>query len=389
MPRHILHKIQFLCKSIPKVEWSGALFYSIEGSIKNPATFKITLEDILPLDMGTAAYTTYQLDDRFIDYLEEDWDVRTTWKVGHIHSHNSMGVFFSGTDWSELEDNAPNHNFYLSLIVNNWMDFEAKVAFTGGARKEIKKVPYMANDEQGNPYTIESSNFVIDNDKLFVYDCEIISPKDAILVPKSFEDKVKKIMEPKPKPVVSYNGANNGVKVYNAFDHAEKPFNQGKREEDWGWNNPNSKLNIFDSEVEKYLEQTGKEASMNPEYDLQAMAVYNFVMCLFDFGLEDTEADPNAKKEQDTIEDLLELLVELGLSSTELATEVLKKYSKVFNKHWPKASMREFINIGYEAVDLISEYIEFYPEIFVTREAISNMLNKMLVEDDSKQQPAV
>ncbi len=98
MPKHILHKIQFLCKSIPKVEWSGALFYSIEGSIKNPATFKITLEDILPLDMGTAAYTTYQLDDRFIDYLEEDWDVRTTWKVGHIHSHNVMRVFFSGTD---------------------------------------------------------------------------------------------------------------------------------------------------------------------------------------------------------------------------------------------------------------------------------------------------
>jgi len=128
---------------------------------------------------------------------------------------------------------------------------------------------------------------------------------------------------------------------------------------------------------------------MPPEYDLQAMAVYNFVMCLFDFGLENTEVDPNAKEEQDTIEDLLELLTELGLSSTELATEVLKKYSKVFNEHWPKASMREFIDTGYQAVDLISEHIEMYPEIFITREAISNMLNKMLVENDSKQQPAV
>lgn len=44
-------------------------------------------------------------------------------RIGHIHSHNTMGVFFSGTDWGELEDNAPNHNYYLSLIVNNFMDF--------------------------------------------------------------------------------------------------------------------------------------------------------------------------------------------------------------------------------------------------------------------------
>lgn len=62
-----------------------------------------------------------------------------------IHSHHNMTCFFSGTDMSELHDNAPNHNYYLSLIVNykedtgnNWC---AKVAYVTEEKKEgIKKV---------------------------------------------------------------------------------------------------------------------------------------------------------------------------------------------------------------------------------------------------------
>ena len=73
MPLEVLHQIQYLCKSISKVEWSGALFYTTEGSIEKPKTFKITLKTILPLDMGTQAYTEYNLDERFMDFIEEDF----------------------------------------------------------------------------------------------------------------------------------------------------------------------------------------------------------------------------------------------------------------------------------------------------------------------------
>jgi hypothetical protein len=47
--------------------------------------------------MWNFGFTSYDLDNRFIDYLMED-PKRMKFKVGHIHSHNIMSVFFSGTD---------------------------------------------------------------------------------------------------------------------------------------------------------------------------------------------------------------------------------------------------------------------------------------------------
>ena len=116
MPKEVLDKIKLLCKNIPKVEWSGVLFYTTEGSIKNPTTFKITLKDILPMHVGDMHSTEYQLDAKFIDFIEEDFDVRATWQVGHIHSHHCMRTFFSGVDDEELYGNSISHNYYLSKI---------------------------------------------------------------------------------------------------------------------------------------------------------------------------------------------------------------------------------------------------------------------------------
>lgn len=82
MSEEFLDKIKYLCNKIANVEWSGPLFYSVKGDISKPKTFQITLEDILPLDMGTKGYTEYDLDNRFIDYLMEK-EERTDWNVGH------------------------------------------------------------------------------------------------------------------------------------------------------------------------------------------------------------------------------------------------------------------------------------------------------------------
>jgi hypothetical protein len=48
-----------------------------------------------------------------------------------------MKAFFSGTDNDELKINAPNYNYYLSLIVNNNMEMVAKVAMFGKADQSI------------------------------------------------------------------------------------------------------------------------------------------------------------------------------------------------------------------------------------------------------------
>jgi hypothetical protein len=54
-----------------------------------------------------------------------------------------MNVFFSGTDMGELNDNSPKHNIYLSLIVNNYLDMTAKLAFIG------KPYSYVCKDDKG------------------------------------------------------------------------------------------------------------------------------------------------------------------------------------------------------------------------------------------------
>lgn len=116
-------------------EWSGILIYEVlEGDVDDPANFKLFAHELIPMDVGSSGYTEYEFDpsdeysfERIAEAMEKGY------KIGHIHTHHNMGTFFSGTDMSELHDNAPNHNFYLSLIVDykNHEDWCAKVAVDG------------------------------------------------------------------------------------------------------------------------------------------------------------------------------------------------------------------------------------------------------------------
>ena len=82
MPQKVFNQIQYLCQQIAKVEWSGILFYKTEGSIQNPETFKIILEDILPLHKGTSTYTEYTFDERVVEYMMENEHLEEC-RIGH------------------------------------------------------------------------------------------------------------------------------------------------------------------------------------------------------------------------------------------------------------------------------------------------------------------
>ena len=384
----MLHQIQYLCKNIPKVEWSGALFYTTEGSIEKPGTFKITLKTILPLDMGSAAYTEYQLDDRFMDFIEEDFEERCTWKLGHIHSHNVMGVFFSGTDMAELNDNAPAHNFYLSLIVNNYMDFIAKVAFIGEAKKDIKQVPYTAKNAEGHNYIIEKQDFEVNTRKLFIYDCDIDTPKNEILVTDQFSAQVAKIMEPKPVQ-----------KVESRYPAVTRPATAGK-----GWQrNGNNTSRQFKTQEEREMESWNKSFKTSNKKenpfddwdvpnsiiddlegeDLRAMSIYNFAKDLFDFT-------GGAIDEEETLEDVLDVLAEFDLTPAELAKSVITDYSKDFAKHFPNASAADFVQYTHETLDLLEDVKTLYPEISLTLRTINSMITKFIEsETDKRHNPTV
>lgn len=126
-------KIRRLCDKYPTKEWSGPLFFrEKEGSIMDVSSLVIECMDLFPADLGSATYTEYDNMERIInntyshqEYMDDKDLLEAT--IGHIHSHNNMPSFFSGTDESELTGHAKNHDYYLSLIVNNHLQCVAKI----------------------------------------------------------------------------------------------------------------------------------------------------------------------------------------------------------------------------------------------------------------------
>jgi len=175
-------KINHLCKVINTVEWSGCMFYSIEGTLLSPETLKIEIVDLIPLDKGTTGFTEYSFDERVMQYLITNDYFHL--KIGHIHSHHNMKTFFSGTDLEEVNENSEHMNPYLSLIVNNAGDFSCKLAFRV---KSLHTPSYELQDINNNKITFtkkEATEFVAN------YDCRVTS---AVSLDDSFLNQITEI----------------------------------------------------------------------------------------------------------------------------------------------------------------------------------------------------
>jgi len=120
--------IEYLHYKVGSTEWSGILFYTLTGGdIEKLKGLEFTADFLFPMDIGSIAYTEFDYDGELIkayDVYEEGLSSNT----GIVHSHHNMTTFFSGTDMSELTDNAGNYNFYVSLIVNFSHNYSAKIA---------------------------------------------------------------------------------------------------------------------------------------------------------------------------------------------------------------------------------------------------------------------
>lgn len=199
-------KITYLHNKVGKDEWSGILLYKIvSGDIKDPDNFILKAEDLFLKDIGTSTYTEYEFDENDLDMYEEIPNA-IEMKLAHIHSHHNMQTFFSSTDTQELQDNAPNHNYYLSLIVNFDCQWCAKIAFiaekTGG--------DIIFNGSTGNKETLKLKGEKV----LVTLDCTIELEVDEIF--KNRFQKIKEEKEKKEVPVVYNNYMYNNF--YNKND---------------------------------------------------------------------------------------------------------------------------------------------------------------------------
>lgn len=359
MPEHILNRIKFLCKNIPKDEWSGVLFYTIKGSIRNPSKMVITLKDILPLDKGTKAFTSYDLDERFTDYLMES-PKRMDYHIGHIHSHNDMNVYFSGTDMSELNDNSDSHNFYFSLIVNNWMEFTAKVATQATAKKENFIVPYKALDENGEEYVVEEKPFFVDRTVLMVYNCEIDSPEDTIKVPKSFGSKVEDLVFKEEREKAKKEEEKNKEEARKKLEELKKiptaKYLNGKPQE-----TESEEIGGYLVAAELFAKTYCTELFDNcTDIELFSMALINFT---------------NDPHEGDTLEYLIEMLDEYEMSSSEVAKAILEVYTPLYAKFFPDRSEEEFVDDTEEVIEMFEEQVTIYPILNQTINGLKSLVS--------------
>lgn len=379
MPDDVLNKIKYLCKTISRQEWSGILLYTVEGSIKQPKDMVITLKEIIVMDKGSAARTEYNFNekkrdssgymDRHIDYTNEHEEA-IFWKIGQIHSHHTMNVFFSDVDVSELNDNSASHNYYLSLIVNNYMDMIAKVAF----RAEVDTVVeanYTAIDDEGEPYTIQNSKFTVKKEKLYEYDCDIVSTVEHINVPKEFSDNVADVIKiaDTPAPV------KNQVVPVITNQPTNIPISQVPSK---GVVNPNISKSQADREIGFKQSYTDIAKDIIDEgfddIDVEVDLIEQFTMALFTGG--------NLNEEQVNLHhtlDELELFVgDDGINADTISNAFMDLYVPTFQKFFEETADEEgmFEEIAQQVIAILEDHESFYDFLSKTIMSMKYMLNK-------------
>lgn len=197
--------IDSLHNKVGATEWSGILFYKLtKGNIKNLKNLEFTADFLYPMNIGSHAYTEFDYSGEIMnayDLYEEGLESSTAM----VHSHHTMSAFFSGTDTSELLDNAKNFNYYLSLIVNFAKEPVCKIAFPSKGSNTIETFIKGSNGELIKVKSVEDAELII------IGDLDVILPEE-IKVEDWVIDRVKALKEAKIKietPKITYPAFNS------------------------------------------------------------------------------------------------------------------------------------------------------------------------------------
>lgn len=377
------NQISFLCQQCPSLEWSGTLFYTVEGELGEDE-FSITTEELYLQDIGTGTYTEYDPGNPdFIKFMMENPRMMTL-KQGHIHSHNSMGVFFSGTDTEELSENAEFHNYYLSLIVNNKNEMVAKVAFKATEIKETKSIVTF----RGNNGTFKNKEVITKSEDscVYTYDCNIFMPDT---VGESFEarfltiqETIKKREEEKKKMAKQAATISKGLeeRAYGGFN-VDKRWSQSELYDNFAPVGPGEKKikggqkqrdteSDWDPKIDAYsTPKTNRiwtgSVDVDMDYD-KKLAVYDFMVKLLnrDFLCEErlvpTLTDLNNKMYNDEAK-----LSENYEAENEMYYDSLLELldSHYINMFPHDQKMKGYNSILRRCIEILETYEKDYPEL--------------------------
>lgn len=312
----VWNKIQFLCKNINTVEWSGCIIYDIKGRLDKPESLEITVLDLIPLDKGSVGFTSYHFDERVLKFMiENDY---LEYKIGHIHSHHNMKTFFSGTDLEEVNENSEHIKPYLSIIVNNAHEFSAKLAFR---IKKLSSTAYQYQDIDNRIMTLELPQ---EDEYVANYNCKVLIPDPFYNVDINFLDQFNAINKPKQIP-----------KTLQKEKFKEIPF---FGQESWK----------ATEKLDKQLEFLFDDESMFSE-DLKQQE--RFFTTLLRLGVE---------IEDDSFEQALEDVESCLKNDQEFS---LEQYAYSLNKNFNKIA-NEVLKLNSKAKDY-HQQIEYYKEAFI------------------------
>jgi hypothetical protein len=218
----------------------------IQGTIEDPANLKINIVDFTLFDIGTGAYTEFEVTPEIIMPLYAKHPEYITMKYGCLHSHNSMPVFFSGTDTSTLLEQAFVHNFFVSLIINNNFDKIAKISYQG-TRTTLQRY-YNRIKQIMIPFTrdvVEEVVYVIDCDVEY----EIPVTRDLELLEQIAIIEILEEEKNKKKKATIYESTNSRVgKPFWEDDHSWDNVQTKKPSHGFKLKGKNKQLPIFSQE---------------------------------------------------------------------------------------------------------------------------------------------
>lgn len=228
IPAEVERKIRFACQKVWSTEWSGTLFFTHEGSFENN-DLVIRCVDIYIMDIGTQAYTEFDMNPDVIAYMCENPELLDC-QMGLIHSHNNMSTFFSGTDTATLKEEGRDRNNFVSLIVNNAGTYTAAITRRIKSKQAKESVSY---EFFGDGEKHDTEEYVSDTDEIEWFYLKIENENETFSFPDMAArlEEIKQAKAEKAKKVQPpvYQGGYKPV-IANSYGTKVGPANLVKKE---------------------------------------------------------------------------------------------------------------------------------------------------------------
>lgn len=210
IPEKVEAIIRETCHEVWQTEWSGILFYKTKGSFgKN--NLVVTCVDILPMDIGSVAYTVFDVNPDIIQY-QLDNDLLEC-HMGLIHSHNNMSTFFSATDINTLCSEGIDRNHFVSLIVNNQGTYSAAITRNVKIDSIITdKITYNSFKASTKKDTVTRK---LTRNELQYFNLDIVKPN--LVVSKSIKARLQSLKKEKELSKIKYNNTIGFKSTSNSF----------------------------------------------------------------------------------------------------------------------------------------------------------------------------